>query len=787
MMEPVQPLQPTSSVEQRALARSGFDQLRYPPTEKIGVLVVDNFPDLGRITALRFLEWVQEHPEGVISLPTGKTPEYFIKWTIHFLKTWNEPETRKTLEAFGLDPARKPDLRGLTFVQIDEFYPIDPQQPNSFYYYVQRFYIRGFGLDPQRALLIDATKIGLPRGLTLQEVWPNFEVDLSLRFRQPRSRLEHLQKQVLEAVDEWCQQYEERIRALGGIGFFLGGIGPDGHIAFNVRGSDHFSTTRLTYTNYETQAAAAVDLGGIEIARKRPVITIGLATITYNPEAVAIIFAAGEAKARVVRDAIEEEPHIRYPATALHKLRHARFFITRGAAKLLRERQYRWLQQQSTWAPETVEQVAVDLALKKRKRIEHLTPEDFQQDPLGQLWLQRISSPVPHTLHTLRTSLEEKILRGMTLRKNTTFLHTAPHHDDIMLGYLPYAVRHIRDASNRHVFAYMTSGFTAVSNTYALEMVRKLQRFLENRRFQDLWEQGYFDPQNIEGRNRDVWQYLDGIAARSQPMKEEGEARRLLRNLVELYGVDSLEQAQRRVELLAAYFESQPPGVKDRPDIQRFKGMIREWEADCLWGYFGFNHEAVKHLRLGFYTGDIFTEEPTIPRDVMPIVRLLHEVKPDVVTVAFDPEASGPDTHYKVLQAIAEALKIYERETNRHDLVVVGYRNVWYRFHPAEANVFVPVSLNMFAVMENSFMNAFGSQRAASFPSYEHDGPFSELAQKIQVEQYQKIKLLLGREFFHGHPSPLIRATRGLVFLREMPLEEFYAYARELRKTTENR
>ena len=783
-----QPLQPTSAVERRALARSGFDQLRYPPTEKIGVLIVDNFPDLGRITALRFLEWVQENPEGVISLPTGKTPEYFIKWTQHFLRTWDEPETRKTLEEFGLDPGRKPNLRGLTFVQIDEFYPIDPHQPNSFYYYVHRFYLKGFGLDPNKALLIDATKIGLPPGMRLEEVWPDYAVDLSLRFRQPRTRLERLQKQVLEAVDEWCQRYEEKIRALGGIGFFLGGIGPDGHIAFNVRGSDHFSTTRLTYTNYETQAAAAVDLGGIEIARRRPVITIGLATITYNPEAVAIIFAAGEAKARVVRDAVEEEPHIRYPATALHKLPHARFFITQGAAKLLRERRLHWLRQQDPWPPETVEQVAVDLALERQKRLVHLTEEDLKTDAFGTLLLRRIAPrPLSEVLQDLRQNLEQKIVRGMTLRKNTTFLHTAPHHDDIMLGYLPYAVRHIRDASNRHVFAYMTSGFTAVSNAYALDMVRKLQRFLEARRFQALWDEGYFDPANVEGRNRDVWQYLDGIAARSVPMKEEGEARRLLRNLVELYGVDSLEQAQRRVELLAAYFESQPPGVKDRPDIQRFKGMIREWEADCLWGYLGFSHDAVKHLRLGFYTGDIFTEEPTIPRDVMPIVNLLREVQPDVVTVAFDPEASGPDTHYKVLQAIAEALKIYEQESGRHDLVVVGYRNVWYRFHPSEANVFVPVSLNMFAVMENAFMNAFGSQRAASFPSYEHDGPFSELAQKIQVEQYQKLKRLLGREFFHGHKSPLIRATRGLVFLREMSLKEFYAYARELKKTTENR
>lgn len=75
-------------------------------------------------------------------------------------------------------------------------------------------------------------------------------------------------------------EYEEKIRTLGGIGFFLGGIGPDGHIGFNVRGSDHYSTTRLTEVNYETQAASSSDLGGIEVSKNRLVITIGLNTIT---------------------------------------------------------------------------------------------------------------------------------------------------------------------------------------------------------------------------------------------------------------------------------------------------------------------------------------------------------------------------------------------------------------------------------------------------------------------------------------------------------------------------
>lgn len=82
-------------------------------------------------------------------------------------------------------------------------------------------------------------------------------------------------------------------------------------------------------------------------------------------------------------------------------------------------------------------------------------------------------------------------------------------------------------------------------------------------------------------------------------------------------------------------------------------------------------------------------------------------------------------------------------------------------------------------------MNCFGSQSAASFPSHEHDGPFSELAQKIQVEQYGMIKTCLGKDFFLKHDHPRLRAARGMIFLREMNLEEFYHKVRELKKVTE--
>ncbi len=774
-----------SPVEEKALQRSQ-QQLVYRPTEKIGVIVVDSFPALGTLAALRFLEWVQDNPEGSIALPTGKTPEHFIKEVNRVLRNWKTEETQGELEQAGIDPGRKCQLKGLHLVQIDEFYPINPLHHNSFHYYVNKYYIEGFGLDPARALLIDCSRIGLPAGKELDDVWKGEGVDISLRHRMARGRAESLQKEVIERIDHWCVEYEDRIRALGGIGFFLGGIGPDGHIGFNVRGSDLYSTTRLTNVNYETQAAAAGDLGGIEVVRKRLVITIGLATITYNSECTAIIIAAGEAKAGVVCQAIQQERHVRYPATALQNLENARFYLTRGAAKGLDARRLEAFTESSQISAAQIETAVIDLAVQKQKRIELLTEQDFKDSPFTEPLLGRNLGPIEEIRSTVAQSLKNKITAGTTMMSNAVFLHTEPHHDDLMLGYLPFIVRHIREHSTRHFFVTLTSGFTAVTNLFMLKQCRKLHRYIETSAFSELEAEGYFEPSNSIYRNRDVWQYLDGVASESRTLMDDGQMRRLYRNLVELYDEKDRQSLRDRIEELISYFESQYPGKRDLQYIQQLKGMCREWEADCLWGYYGWSGESVRHLRLGFYKGEIFTEEPTVSRDVAPVLKLLEEVNPDVVTMALDPEASGPDTHYKVLQTVSEALRLYEKKSGRTDIAILGYRNVWYRFHPSEADLFVPVSLNMFAVQRNAFHNTFISQRDASFPSYEHDGPFSELAQRIQVNQYQTIKTCLGREFFNEHPSALIRATRGMVFLKRMNLEQLHQHSRELRRSTEN-
>ena len=415
------------------------------PTTPIPHIVVNNVPDLGLLTALRFLEWTADNPQGVISLPTGKTPEYFIKWTQHILSNWNNAKTEKLRKENGLVISEKPDLSQLRFVQIDEFYPIDPEQQNSMINYVQKFYVEGFGLDSKNGLLINCMEIPRPSGYLLSDIFPNFIIDLSLRLREPKSDIEKRQKKAIFAVDQWCSEYENRIQELGGIGFFLGGIGPDGHIAFNVRGSDHNSTTRILETNFETQAASAADLGGIEISRNRLALTIGLSTITRNPDVTAIIFAAGEAKAGIVKDSLSSNPDINYPATVLQRVSGSRFYLTKGAAVLLDDMQI----SPAAWTPVHTERAVVQLCKKLNKFGHHLTLEDLTNDP--------VTAAIPNlngaTLDTVLDSLKGKIQKLASLPNNKAILHTGPHHDDILLGYSPLVNHLVRSAKNKNYFA----------------------------------------------------------------------------------------------------------------------------------------------------------------------------------------------------------------------------------------------------------------------------------------------------------------------------------------------
>lgn len=767
---------PLSKTEAAFLKESGVEKI----STKIPYLTVDNFPKLGLITACRFLEWVAENPEGVISLPTGKTPEYFIKWTQYLLENWDNQKGLEIRERYGLEDIKKPVLSGLHFIQIDEFYPISSTQQNSFYHYVNKYYIEGFGLDPKKALLINSDEIPLADGKSYKEIFPDYKVDLSLRYREYTNELEKLQQRSIYMIDQWCAEFEAKIREKGGIGFFLGGIGPDGHIAFNTRGSDLFSTTRLTETNFETQAVAAGDLGGIEISSNRLVITLGLDTIVHNPEAVAIIIAAGEAKAQIVKESLETPLSNVYPATVLQKLKNGRFYLTRGAASKL-EDSVEQFYKTGEWTDLKTERAVIDLCKKLKKYGHRLTLEDLKSDK----YTSQIPNLSENTVAEVMKKITAKIDKGLEIETNEVFLHTGPHHDDISLGILPHITKQLHEHSNKAHFAVLTSGFTAVTNSFVIDTLRSTKKLLDEGKIQMVKYDDFFESGYDLKKDKDVYHYLTNVASGNAEERLRGLCHRVVRAIVTIHGVKSILQLREKINEIISILKNSYDGEKNPAKIQTLKGMIREFEEELVWAHFGVQVKNVHHLRLGFYTGDIFTEQPDKKRDVEPIVELLRAVKPTKLSLTLDPEGSGPDTHYKVLQATAEAVRQWGKEEDLSNLKIVGYRNVWFKFDAAEANVIVPVSLGDMSVMEDSFANCYLSQVNASFPSYAHNGKFSTLAKRIWVDQLNDVQLLLGKNYFYQHDTAKVRSSHGLIFFIEMEVNEFLAQARELEKTME--
>ena len=507
-------------------------------------------------------------------------------------------------------------------------------------------------------------------------------------------------------------------------------------------------------------------------------ITIGLETITHNPDAVAIIFAAGEAKAPVVADALEKTPCNLYPASVLAKLPNARFYLTTGAASMLHESVYHYYAD-SPWSQEKTDRAVIDCCNRLNKYGDKITLEDLRTDE----YCSMIPDLNEHTIDSVIDSMTKKIARGTSTWSNQVFYYTGPHHDDILLGLLPHIHRVSRNETNESHFSIMTSGFNAVTNKFLINALEETLRFLDEGRIEMTRYPDFFEHGWKEKREKDIYHSLINVASGNAEERKRGRAHRLVRDFIEIYGVKNQEELRRKILDVIDETRRSYDGQKMSADIRLLKGMIREFEEELVWGFFGIKNENVHHLRLGFYTGDIFTEQPNKERDVVPILNELRTIKPTIISIAFDPEGSGPDTHYKVLQAIAEAIREWGKEADLSNLKIWGYRNVWYRFLPSEATHIVPVSLNAMSVFDNAFCNCYASQVHADFPSYMLDGKFSDLAKIIWVDQLSKVQRVLGKPFFYQNPSPRLRTTHGLLFFKEMNVEEFLQSARELQKS----
>jgi len=427
------------------------------------------------------------------------------------------------------------------------------------------------------------------------------------------------------------------------------------------------------------------------------------------------------------------------------------------------------------WTFEKTEHAVLGLCKILDRYAHKLTLDDLENDSrcakIPNLGLNVVRQVIDNT--------EAKLRRGIKPFENEVIYHTGPHHDDIMLGLMPFINRQLRSPSNRVHFAIMTSGYHSVTDAILLQALEDTLTYLHQGRIQmvaypDFFEHGYRFKQE-----KDVHHYLDNVARKDADEMRRGFCHRILRDAVGLWQPKSVEEVEM---LFRREIDALRNGQPNSHEIKQLKGEIREFEEELVWAYMGTALDHIHHLRLGLYDqGTPSASKGMVSdKDVLAILNQLRELKPTTITVAIDSEGLGPNTHFKVMQAIAEAIRLWNEEADLYDLKIYGYRNVWSTFHPAEANVYVPVSLNAMAVFEKAFKDSYLTQVKAEFPNPDFDGPFSELAEQIWVKQLKDVQLILGKDYFYENEHPLIRATHGLLFLKQMNVREFLDLAERM-------
>ena len=118
----------------------------------------------------------------------------------------------------------------------------------------------------------------------------------------PKENINILDGNAIDLVKE-CNDYEDKIKSVGGIELFLGGIGPDGHIAFNEPGSSLSSKTRIKTLSYDTILANSRFFDNDMKKVPKTALTVGVGTVMDAREVIIII--TGFNKARALRQVVE--------------------------------------------------------------------------------------------------------------------------------------------------------------------------------------------------------------------------------------------------------------------------------------------------------------------------------------------------------------------------------------------------------------------------------------------------------------------------------------------------
>ena len=147
-------------------------------------------------------------------------------------------------------------------------------------------------------------------------MWTNFFSHIDIKKENV-----HILNGNAEDLTKECEDYEKAIEAAGGIDLFMGGVGPDGHLAFNEPGSSLASKTRIkTLTTDTIHANSRFFEGNLDLVPKQA-LTVGIGTVMAAKEV--LLVCNGHAKARALKHCIDGYISHKWTSSMLQMHSHA--------------------------------------------------------------------------------------------------------------------------------------------------------------------------------------------------------------------------------------------------------------------------------------------------------------------------------------------------------------------------------------------------------------------------------------------------------------------------------
>ncbi|EDY80948.1 glucosamine-6-phosphate isomerase, putative [Verrucomicrobiia bacterium DG1235] len=473
---------------------------------------------------------------------------------------------------------------GLSFAKVttfnlDEYFGIDARHPESYHRFMREQLFDHVD--------IPAEQINIPEGMVSRE-------------------------EVFEA----CQDYENRIREVGGIDIQILGIGRTGHIGFNEPGSGPASRTRLVTLDRLTRLDAARDFQG-EHNVPRYAVTMGVGTILDARKVY--LLAWGRSKAEVVKAAVEDAPVESLPASFLQQHEDVSFFLDTAAASELTRNKYPWLVGFPEWTPELARKSVTHLSLKLGKPLLKLVDKDYQENGVSELVTEqgpayglniRVFNEVQHTITGWPGGKPDaddtyRPERAKPSLKRVLVLSPEPQDDVLaMAGTLSRLVAHGHEVT----VAYLTSGSLGVPDEearWAADLMREAGGSeLATQVLAELDEKSAFDEDSVGlrrfksyirrnearaalqlcGLEPDRIQFLD------LPFYENGRYRRFVTGEDDVSELSSLLQSVRPHQVYVTGEAADPSSVQAKSfsvfELAIQKLQSEAWIKDCyVWLY----------------------------------------------------------------------------------------------------------------------------------------------------------------------------------------------------------